>query len=125
MSTNKIGVVGPCAAGKSTLVAALSKCGYKAKNIAQDHSYVADMWQRLTNPRVLIYLSASYSTTMARRNINWTQKEYDEQLRRLTHAHAHADLILETDDLTPDEVLKSVQSFLLSLGITPFNHSSQ
>ena len=123
MSTDKVGIVGPCAAGKSTLVSALSKLGYEAKHIAQDHSYVADMWQRLTKPRVLIYLSASYSTTMTRRNLNWTQKEYDEQLRRLGHAHDHADFILETDDLTPDEVLQSVLRFLQSFGITPLKSS--
>jgi len=123
MSTDKVGIVGPCAAGKSTLVSALSKLGYEAKHIAQDHSYVADMWQRLTKPRVLIYLSASYSTTITRRNINWTQNEYDEQLRRLGHAYDHADLILETDDLTPDEVLQSVLRFLYTFGITPLKSS--
>ncbi len=123
MSTDKVGIVGPCAAGKSTLVSALSKLGYEAKHIAQDHSYVADMWQKLTKPRVLIYLSASYSTTMTRRNLNWTQKEYDEQLRRLGHAHDHADFILETDDLTPYEVLQSVLRFLHTFGITPLKSS--
>jgi cytidylate kinase len=123
MSTDKVGIVGPCAAGKSTLVSALSKLGYEAKHIAQDHSYVADMWQRLTKPRVLIYLSASYSTTITRRNINWTQNEYNEQLRRLGHARDHADLILETDDLTPDEVLQSVLRFLHTFGITPVKSS--
>lgn len=118
MSTNEIGIVGPCTAGKSTLVSGLSKCGYEAKHIAQDHSFVADMWQKLTNPRVLIYLSVSYSTTLARRNMNWTQNEYAEQLRRLAHAYEHADFILDTDDLTPDEVLQSVVSFLHSMGIS-------
>jgi len=123
MSTEKVGIVGPCAAGKSTLVSALSKRGYKAKHIAQEHSYVADMWQRLTKPRVLIYLSASYPTTITRRNINWTQKEYDEQLRRLAHAHDHADLIMETDDLTPDDVLQSVLRFLHTFGMKPLKSS--
>jgi guanylate kinase len=122
MRSDKVGIVGPCAAGKSTLVSALSKRGYEAKHIAQDHSFVDDMWQRLTNPRVLIYLSVSYSTTLARRNMNWTRNEYAEQLRRLAHAHAHADYILETDDLTPDEVLEFVVSYLHSVGITPLNH---
>ena len=122
MSTNKIGVVGPCASGKSTLVSGLSKHGYEAKHIAQDHSFVADMWQKLTNPRVLVYLSVSYSTTLARRNMNWMRNEYEEQLRRLAHAHEHADFILDTDDLTPDEVLQSVVSFLHSVGISPMNH---
>lgn len=119
MSTNLIGVVGPCAAGKSTLVSALTERGYTAKHIAQDHSFVADMWQRLTKPQILIYLSASYSTTLARRNMNWSESEYAEQLRRLAHAQEHADYILQTDDLTPGEVLESTVNFLRSIGISP------
>ncbi len=122
MSNNLIGIVGPCASGKSTLVAALSERGYTVKHIAQDHSYVADMWQRLTKPQILIYLSASYSTTLARRNMNWSEREYAEQLRRLAHAQEHADYILQTDDLTPAEVLQSTVNFLRSIGISPFSY---
>ena len=50
-----IGIVGPCAAGKSTLVADLAKHGYRTRHIAQEHSHVKDMWQRLTNPDLLIF----------------------------------------------------------------------
>ncbi len=55
-----IGVVGPCAAGKTTLVSGLRQAGYEVRHIAQEHSYVADMWKRLTNPDILIYLHVSY-----------------------------------------------------------------
>ena len=119
MINNLIGIVGPCASGKSTLVVALSERGYTVKHIAQDHSYVADMWQRLTKPQILIYLSVSYSTTLARRNMNWSESEYAKQLQRLAHAQEHADYIIQTDDLTPGEVLESTVVFLRSIGISP------
>ena len=56
-----IGVVGPCAAGKTTLVAALREMGYNVRHIAQEHSYVPYMWQRLAKPDLLIYLDVSYN----------------------------------------------------------------
>jgi dephospho-CoA kinase len=40
MKKLRIGVVGPCAAGKTTLVAALKNRGYEVHHIAQEHSYV-------------------------------------------------------------------------------------
>ena len=107
-----IGLVGPCAAGKSTLAAKLRQLGFRARHIAQEHSYVPYMWQRITNPDVLIFLSVSYENTLRRRSMSWTEAEYQEQLRRLQHAIQHADLVVDTDTLTPDEVLAQVLSFL-------------
>jgi hypothetical protein len=112
MSRLKVGVVGPCAAGKSTLVAGLERRGYWGKHIAQEHSYVQDMWQRISNPDVLIYLDVSYSLTIQRRKLNWTEDEYKEEIRRLCHARQHADLYLNTDAFTAQEVLSEVISFL-------------
>lgn len=107
-----IGIVGPCAAGKTTLVYALRARGYPGKVIAQEHSYVADMWQRLTKPAVLIFLEVSYPVTLQRRRLNWTQEEYDIQLHRLRHAYQHADLHIVTDDLNPGQILEQVVEFL-------------
>lgn len=107
-----IGVVGPCGAGKSTLIAGLSRYGYVCRHIAQEHSYVPDMWRRITNPDVLIFLDASYETTKRRRALNWTEAEYQEQQRRLAHARAHADLLIETDALGIEEVLQRALDFL-------------
>ncbi len=108
-----IGVVGPCAAGKTTLIAGLKDHGYaRVRHIAQEHSYVANMWQRLTHPDLLIYLDVSYSQTIARRRMNWTEAEYAEQLYRLRHARQHADLVVQTDDLSPAQVLQQVLAFL-------------
>lgn len=102
-----IGVVGVCASGKSTLISELERLGYHCRHIAQEHSYVPNMWQRLTNPDVLVYLSASYETTLARRNLNWTLREYQIQLDRLTHARQNANIFIETDLLSPFEVVQT------------------
>lgn len=112
MKPKKIGLVGPCASGKSTLARALKKLGFEARHIAQEHSYVVDMWQRITNPDILIYLHVSYPNTIIRRKMDWSEAEYSEQLRRLQHACQHADLYIDTDPLTPDETLKKVLNFL-------------
>jgi deoxyadenosine/deoxycytidine kinase len=108
----KIGIVGPCAAGKTTLIAGLKQRGYPAKHIAQEHSYVPNMWQRITNPDVLIFLNVSYELTLKRRNLSWNLGEYQEQQRRLEHARQHADLVLNTDGLGAEDVLDRVLEFL-------------
>jgi ABC-type Mn2+/Zn2+ transport system ATPase subunit len=107
-----IGVVGPCGSGKSTLIEALESRGFRCRHIAQEHSYVPYMWQRITNPDVLILLTATYTTCTLRRRLNWTEAEYSEQLQRLEHARRHADLIIATDDLTPAGVLAEALSFV-------------
>jgi adenylate kinase family enzyme len=45
-----IGLVGVCASGKTTLAKILEEKGYHCRHISQEHSYVPDMWQRLTHP---------------------------------------------------------------------------
>jgi adenylate kinase family enzyme len=107
-----IGVVGPCGAGKSSLVAGLNQHGYTVRHIAQEHSYVPDMWRRISNPDLLIYLQVSYKNTVLRRKLDWTMDEYTEQLRRLQHARQHADLVIDTDVLTVPEVLSAVISYI-------------
>jgi len=111
-SRTEIGVVGPCAAGKTTLTAALKKHGISAKPIAQEHSYVPDMWRRVTNPRWLIFLDASYPVTVQRRRLDWSYREYEEEQHRLRHARQHADLVIYTDSMTPSDVLVAVVRFL-------------
>jgi deoxyadenosine/deoxycytidine kinase len=101
-----IGVVGPCGAGKSTLIAGLENHGYQCRHIAQEHSYVQAMWQIITKPDVLIYLHASFPTCTKRRKLDWREKDYQEQLRRLAHAREHAHIVIKTDDLKPDGVLQ-------------------
>ena len=102
-----IGVVGNCAAGKTTLVNGLTEHGYRAVNIAQEHSIVKHLWQR-KNPDYLVCLSCTLATAKNRREIYWGQERLDDQWQRLAHARAHCDLYLPTDDLTIEEVLQTV-----------------
>lgn len=103
-----IAIVGPCASGKSTLVEGLRLHGLQARQIAQEHSYVPAMWQILTRPRVLVYLHASYPACTSRKQLNWTEKEYQAQLARLAHARQYCDILVETDALSPEQVLQAV-----------------
>jgi cytidylate kinase len=112
MFSLSIGVVGPCAAGKSTLIEGMKENGFVVKHIAQEHSYVKDMWERLTDPDVLIYLDVSYIQSKLRRDMNWTNKEFLDQVQRHRHAKANADLYIDTEDLTPQEVLNMVLNYL-------------
>jgi hypothetical protein len=107
-----VGVVGPCGSGKSTLIAGLEKYGYACRHIAQEHSHVQAMWQVISRPDFLIYLGASFPVSTARRRLDWQEKDYQEQLRRLGHARAHAHLVIDTDGLTPDQVLQAALGFL-------------
>ena len=109
-----IGVVGPCGAGKSTLTDALDSLGYSTRHIAQEHSYVKDMWQRITNPDVLIFLQASFTITRQRKSemFHWSEADYNEQQRRLAHAREHADLLIDTDHLSIQEVLDQVLAII-------------
>ncbi len=107
-----IGIVGPCASGKSTLIEHLAGLGFNARHIAQEHSFVPDMWQRLTHPDLLIFLDASYPTSLQRRKLGWSEADWQEQQRRLSHAKEHADLYIETDRKTAEAVLQQVLEFI-------------
>jgi deoxyadenosine/deoxycytidine kinase len=107
-----IGIVGPCAAGKSTLVSGLTEHGIAARHIAQEHSYVKNMWQRITNPDILIYLDVSFSESMQRRKMNWREAEFLVQVERLEHARQHAHIYINTNQLTPQQVLQQVLQYL-------------
>ena len=107
-----IGIVGPCGAGKSTLTEGLEKKGYFCRHIAQEHSYVPAMWQIITQPSILIYLNVSFRISTARTKLNWREKDYTEQLHRLSHAREHAHIIIETDTMTIEDVLQKALTFL-------------
>ena len=107
-----IGIVGVCASGKSTLIEGLTARGYKARHIAQEHSYVKDMWRRITNPDILIFLDTSFEKASNRRKMDWTMEDYLEQQRRVSHARENADFYLDTTLLTAESVIDQVLAFL-------------
>ena len=107
-----IAVVGPCVSGKSLLVRALRERGYNAREVVQEHSYVPAMWQIITQPDTLIYLDVSWEAARLRRPTDAGPARWEEQAHRLRHARQHAHLYLDTDDLTPQEVLERALAFL-------------
>lgn len=104
-------VVGVCSAGKSTLASRLREKGYRARTVAQEHSYVPRLWQ-LSRPDVLIYLDASLPTIRRRRKARWPQSMLDEEHGRLSMAREHCDLYIHTDGLLPEDVTSRVLTFL-------------
>ena len=107
-----IGIVGPCGSGKTTLKNNLLARGYSARAIAQEHSFVPAMWEKITHPDYLVFLDASYPITILRKKFNWNETEYQEQHRRLLYARTKADLYIQTDDLTPMDVMEYVIAHL-------------
>jgi ATPase subunit of ABC transporter with duplicated ATPase domains len=107
----RIAVVGPCGSGKSTLVNILRDHDYNAYSSAQEHSYVPTMWM-MTNPSHLIYLDVRLETIRQRRQISWGEEYLQAENRRLAHARDHADIIIETDHFTLEQVVRRALDFL-------------
>lgn len=107
-----IAVVGPCASGKSTLVEALQERGYDAREVTQEHSSVPTMWQRFSQPDLLIYLDVSQEVAGQRRACESDVAWWDKLNQRLQHARQHADLFIQTDELCLQEVLNRALGFL-------------
>ena len=107
-------IVGPCAAGKSTLRDRLLAHGFtQVRVVAQEHSGVRDLWKMRGYPEVLIFLDVEAATANARQGrSDWTPVARAEQLKRLQQARAACDLYLPTDDLTPDEVADRVKQYI-------------
>jgi len=108
-----IGIVGPCSAGKSTLGRRLRADGHRVREIAQEHSRVPDMWRRITNPDLLIYLDVSMDVGAQREGLARPSSWWlDERAMRLAHARQHCDLYIDTTGLTPEEVHARVSAFV-------------
>ncbi len=120
-----VGIVGPCSSGKSTLARRLRADGYQVKEIRQEHSAVPDMWRRLTNPSILIYLDVSLEVGAAREGLTRPSSWWvDEREFRLAHAREHCDLYIDTSSLTPDEVYARARDVLGEWDSSPANGSS-
>jgi deoxyadenosine/deoxycytidine kinase len=113
MSEQLIAIVGVCASGKTTLVNALRLHGYRVRQVSQEHSYVPDMWLRVTGPDLLIYLDASLeSIRLRRRDQQWPRWLRERQIARLRHARSQCDLYILTDLLVPEKVCNLTLAFL-------------
>lgn len=99
----RIVVIGPCAAGKSSLVARLKARGLDASACAQEHSDVPYLWQ-LSKPDLVLFLDADRDTIGARRGVAWPDAFDRAQRRRLTRARARADCYIDSSELTPEQV---------------------
>ena len=115
-----LGLVGPCSSGKTVLQTALQAEGYTVRHIAQEHSHVPYMWQRLTNPDILIYLDVDFPAVKARRpKTHGGPERLADQHKKLAHAREHCDFYLDTSALSPAEVKEQVLHFLHTAGIHP------
>lgn len=104
----RVAVVGPCASGKTSTVKMLREHGLNAYSVAQEHSAVATLWAHL-EPDIVVYLSVDLETIrQRRRDPHWPKWLYETQLERLEDARARADAVVETDSLTPPEVVKQI-----------------
>lgn len=114
----RIVVVGPCAAGKTTLVGNLRSQGYNIKSCAQEHSFAPRLWKEYSKAEILVFLDAELPTIARRQNrSDWTQARLDAQRQRLSHARQHCDFYVHTDALTREQVAEAVEAFLHAQGI--------
>jgi ABC-type cobalamin/Fe3+-siderophores transport system ATPase subunit len=111
-------VVGPCAAGKTTLVDGLRGLGYDAAVVGQEHSDIGSLWQR-TRPDALIALEVDLATIRRRRGTDWSEAMYAAQRRRLTGAVAAATVVLDANRLSPMALLGAAAGALREAGIRP------
>jgi RNase adaptor protein for sRNA GlmZ degradation len=80
---------------------------------AQEHSGVADMWQKLLHPDYLIVLDAPNEVLRQRRpGIDLNDKVLAEERRRLAHAFAHANLTLDTSAMNENEIVQTILDWL-------------
>ena len=108
-----IKIVGISGSGKSTLVHGLRRAGYNARPVSQEHSGIPDLWAQFDRPHVLIYLYVDLAGQTSRRpDIGGTAQAHAEEETRLAHARQHADLRIDTSQLTPDAVCGVALAYL-------------
>jgi len=115
--SGRIAVVGICASGKTTLVDELRRLGFDARQCGQEHSYVPDMWRRISRPQILIYLDASPETVRRRRAFDYSPHHYVRQTERLRHAREHCHIYVDTNSRAASQVLQIVLRALDERGL--------
>ncbi|MEX1020340.1 MAG: hypothetical protein WDZ49_11825 [Litorilinea sp.] len=113
-----IKVVGMSGAGKSTLVRRLRAAGYNARAVSQEHSAIQELWRQFDHPLILIYLTLSLEVQRSRRaDVTWTPDYFRTEEARLGSARAHADVRIDTSNLTPDNVYDVAVSYLRAANV--------
>ena len=108
MTTLRVAIVGTCASGKSSVVAALRERGIDAWAVAQEHSGVPELWRHL-GPDRLVLLDATLATVRGRRaDPAWPEWIFRVQQDRLANARANADVVIGTDGVPLDEIVRSI-----------------
>ena len=110
--SGRITIVGVCGSGKSTLASRLRREGWDARECQQEHSYILDMWRRISRPQVLVLLHAELQTILSRDYMYMTPQLYQDELARLAGAFAHAAILIHTDYLSAGQVFIYVVSYL-------------
>lgn len=103
----RVVVAGVCGSGKTTLVKSLRELGIEAYNVAQEHSVIKNLWNH-REPDILVVLDAQLPAIRQRRMVSWGEERLTVQRARLVDACQHADLYIHTDELSKDEIVKSV-----------------
>ena len=106
-----VAIVGVCASGKTTLVKGLREAGFDAYNVAQEHSCIKKFWNR-KKPDVLIMIDATLSAIKKRRFVTWDENRLMVQHERLRDARENANLYIQTDELSREEVLQTIINFI-------------
>jgi len=106
-----VAIVGVCASGKTTLVKGLREAGVDAYNVAQEHSCIKKFWNR-KKPDVLIMIDATLPAIKKRRFVTWDEDRLVVQHERLRDARENANLYIQTDELSREEVLQTIINFI-------------
>ncbi len=106
-----VAVTGVCASGKTTLVYNLRQQNVEAYNVAQEHSLVKTLWKK-KNPDLLVTLDATLPIIKIRRIVPWGEERLIAQHERLADAREHADLFIQTDNFSKDEVTNQVLDYI-------------
>jgi len=72
------------------------------------------MWPAPHQSDILIFLQCSFENSTTRRKLNWLPADHEEQMQRLSHALEHADFVIDTNSLSPAEVLTCALEYLES-----------
>ena len=107
----RVAVTGVCASGKTTLVHNLRHENVDAYNVAQEHSLVKTLWNK-KNPDLLVMLDATLPIIKLRRSVPWGEERLVAQHERLKNAKENANIFIQTDQLSKEEVTGQVLDYI-------------